>query len=134
MFRRQILSVAALSAATLLLETTLTRLFAVAQFYHFAFLVISLALFGYGASGTLLSVIPRLREIQLERMLTYLGVGFVFTVGLAYAVVNLLPFDSYSIAWDRRQVFLFVLYYLVLTFAIHHQRSGGWVCNGQRTR
>ncbi len=115
MFRRHIFSVAALSAATLLLETTLTRLLAVAQFYHFAFLVVSLALLGFGASGTLLSVIPRLREVPLERMLARLGAGFVFSVMLAYAVVNFLPFDSYSIAWDRRQILFFVLYYLVLT-------------------
>ena len=114
-FRRQVLSVAVLSAATLLLETTLTRLLAVAQFYHFAFLVISLALLGFGVSGTLLSIVPQLRKMSLERILAYLGVGFVCSVGLAYAVINLLPFDSYAIAWDRRQVFLFVLYYLVLT-------------------
>lgn len=115
MFWRQTLCVAALSAATLLLETTLTRLLAVAQFYHFAFLVVSLALLGFGASGTLLSVFPRLRNVPLERMLARLGVAFVFSVGLAYAVVNFLPFDSYSIAWDRRQIFLFALYYLALT-------------------
>ena len=61
MFRRTAFSVAALAAATLLLESTLTRLLAVAQFYHFAFLVVSLALLGFGASGTLLSLAPRLR-------------------------------------------------------------------------
>ena len=48
------LGVAALAAASLLLESTLTRLLAVGQFYHFAFLVVSLALLGFGASGTVL--------------------------------------------------------------------------------
>ena len=38
-----------LSAATLIFEINLTRLFSVAQFYHFAFLVVSLALLGFGA-------------------------------------------------------------------------------------
>jgi hypothetical protein len=37
--------------ATLLLELSLTRLFSVVFFYHFAFLAISLALFGFGAGG-----------------------------------------------------------------------------------
>lgn len=37
--------------ATLLLELTLTRLFSVIYFYHFAFLAISIALFGLGAGG-----------------------------------------------------------------------------------
>ena len=115
MFHRHLLSLSALSAATLLLETTLIRLLAVAQFYHFSFLVVSLALLGFGASGTLLSVFPPLRESPLEKMLARLGILFVFSVGLAYVVINFLPFDSYSIAWDRRQIFFFVFYYLALT-------------------
>jgi len=114
-FRRQLLSVAILSAATLLLETTLTRLFAVAQFYHFAFLIISLALLGFGASGTLLSIFPGLQKTSLERLLAYLGLGFVVSVGVAYIIINFLPFDSYSIAWDRRQIFRFFLFYVALT-------------------
>ena len=49
-----------LSAATLTFEISLTRLFSVAQFYHFAFMIGSLALLGFGASGTALAVLPRL--------------------------------------------------------------------------
>jgi len=104
-----------LAAATLLLEGTLTRLLAVAQFYHFAFLAISLALLGFGASGTLLSVAPGLRRAPAERVLLGCSAGFAVAVAMAYAIVNLLPFDSYSIAWDRRQIGLFVVYYLALT-------------------
>jgi hypothetical protein len=112
--RRHLLPVATLAGATLLLESTLTRLLAVAQFYHFAFLVISLALLGFGASGTLLGVSPRLGRIPLERLLPRVGTGFALSVGLAYVVINFLPFDSYSIAWDGRQVVYFILYYLAL--------------------
>src|SRR5579864_8499785 len=39
------------SFAALLLELTLTRLFSVVLFYHFAFLAISIALLGLGAGG-----------------------------------------------------------------------------------
>ena len=115
--------VACLAAAALLLESTLTRLLAVAQFYHFAFLVISLALLGFGASGSLLTIFPRLykshgstgEKHNLDRTLKVSGVGFAASVGLSYIVVNWLPFDSYSIAWDSRQLVYFGLYYLVLT-------------------
>ncbi|MEJ5199166.1 MAG: hypothetical protein WHX53_09600, partial [Anaerolineae bacterium] len=115
MSSRGMWGVAMLAAATLLLESTLTRLLAVAQFYHFAFLAVSLALLGFGASGTLLGVAPRLRRAAAERVLLACSAGFAACTGIAYAVVNLLPFDSYSIAWDRRQIGLFVLYYLALT-------------------
>ncbi len=37
--------------ATLLLELSLTRIFSVVFFYHFAFLAISIALFGLGLGG-----------------------------------------------------------------------------------
>ena len=43
--------------ATLVLELSLTRLFSVVFFYHFAFLAISLALFGFGAGGVFSYVI-----------------------------------------------------------------------------
>ncbi|MFL6417188.1 MAG: hypothetical protein ACJ74Y_16120 [Bryobacteraceae bacterium] len=39
------------SLGTLLLELTLTRIFSVIYYYHFAFLAISIALFGLGAGG-----------------------------------------------------------------------------------
>ena len=40
-----------MSLASLLLELSLTRLFSVILFYHFAFLAISIALLGLGAGG-----------------------------------------------------------------------------------
>jgi len=45
------LGVAFTSGATLLLELSLTRIYSVVFYYHFAFLAISLALFGLGAGG-----------------------------------------------------------------------------------
>ena len=116
-------SVAALAGAALMLESTLTRLLAVAQYYHFAFLVVSLALLGFGASGSFLAVFPGwLRggngtpgKAGVSRIIHLSGAGFAASLAAAYLVVNWLPFDSYSITWDRSQVAYFALYYLVLT-------------------
>jgi len=94
-----------LSAATLLLQVALTRVFSIAQFYHFAFLVVSLALLGFGASGSLLALAPRLRQ---SRLTPYYALGFAVTTLVAYFFINNWPFDSYSIAWDRRQVYLLI--------------------------
>jgi spermidine synthase len=113
MLRRTSLSVAALAAAALLLESTLTRLLAVAQYYHFAFLVVSLALLGFGASGTFLSL--RKSPAPSPHIYRLAGAGFAASTLLVYAAVNWLPFDSYTIAWERRQLVYFGLYYLVLT-------------------
>jgi len=58
---RRFAGVFLVSLATLVLELTLTRLFSATMFYHFAFLAISLALFGSGASGVFVYLLrPRL--------------------------------------------------------------------------
>ncbi len=67
--------VGVLTAATLLLELSLTRIFSVIMFYHFAFLAISLALFGIGLSGIYVYLQPRLLEEQRRnRVLALYGI------------------------------------------------------------
>ena len=48
-----------LSATALAYEVLLVRLFSVVQWHHFAFMVISIALLGYGTSGSLITVLQR---------------------------------------------------------------------------
>lgn len=100
---RSLIGLALLSAAVLLLQVALTRVFSIAQFYHFAFLVVSLALLGFGVSGSLLALWPWLREY-----VAWYGLGFAVTAVAAFVFLNHLPFDSYSIAWDRNQVYLLI--------------------------
>ncbi len=108
-------SLALLSAAALAFEITLTRLFSVTQWYHFAFLAVSVALLGYGASGTALSLVPRWARPPTNRRASILSVLFAIGVVGAYLSLNHLPFDSYRIAWERIQLLYLVLYYLALT-------------------
>ncbi len=49
-------AIALVSAAALAYEVLLIRLFSIVQWHHFAHMVISLALLGYGASGAFLSL------------------------------------------------------------------------------
>jgi hypothetical protein len=100
------LGILLLSAAFLLLELTLIRLFAVQQFYHFAFMAISLALLGAGASGSLLSIWQRRFNPA------GLSLAFAVTAVFAYLLINYVPFDSFSIAWDRRQILYLAVYFL----------------------
>ncbi|HSM54879.1 MAG TPA: hypothetical protein VK879_01890 [Candidatus Sulfomarinibacteraceae bacterium] len=107
------LAIFLLSAATLLLELALLRLFAVQQFYHFAFMAISLALLGAGASGSILSL-QSAQRAAADRPLSaaWLCLGFGTSTAGAFLIINYLPFDSFSIAWDRRQVLFLALYFL----------------------
>ena len=47
----------AVSAALLMTELALTRIFSVTMFYHFAFLAISIALFGLSASSVAVAAV-----------------------------------------------------------------------------
>jgi len=46
------LALSLVSAAALAYEILLTRLFSIIQWHHFAYMMISVALLGYGAAGT----------------------------------------------------------------------------------
>jgi predicted membrane-bound spermidine synthase len=82
------LGVALVSLSSLVLELTLTRLFSATMFYHFAFLAISLALFGSGASGVFLYVLrPSLDEGRAGRLLAVFSALFAATTVAALVVV-----------------------------------------------
>src|SRR6266403_1963944 len=51
------LAVALVSAGALAYEVLLTRLFSIVQWHHYAYMVISIALLGYGASGAFLALV-----------------------------------------------------------------------------
>jgi len=68
--RRIYLAVFLISASILMLELVLTRIFSVKLYYHYAFMVISLALLGSGASGVYVYLFPRFfRPERLEKQL-----------------------------------------------------------------
>jgi hypothetical protein len=71
MNRTILLGIGAVSGALLMTELALTRIFSVTMYYHFAFLAISIALFGLSASGVLVYVLRRrLERISTDRLLT----------------------------------------------------------------
>ncbi|HYP07178.1 MAG TPA: hypothetical protein VER03_13180, partial [Bryobacteraceae bacterium] len=69
--------------ATLILELSLTRIFSVVFYYHFAFLAISIALFGLGVGGVLSYVIaPKGTNV-------YRRLGFVAVLVSVVTVISL---------------------------------------------
>ena len=58
-FARALVGVGAIAGAILMIELALTRIFSVTMYYHFAFLAISIALFGLSASGVYVYVMRR---------------------------------------------------------------------------
>lgn len=103
-----------LSAGTLAFEINLTRLFSVSQFYHFAFMIVSIALLGFGASGTLLALFPNLGRSNPRRSMSWLSLATATTILSAHILTNKIPFDSFSVTWDPRQVLILFAHYTIL--------------------
>ena len=109
------IAVALLSAGVLGYEILLARLLAIVHWHHFAYMIIAVALLGFGAAGSLVAVLqqPLLRHFRW----TFGGAALGFGAGapLAFALAQSLPFNALEIAWDRAQfAWLFALY-LVLS-------------------
>lgn len=102
------------SAAALCFQINLTRLFSVSQFYHFAFMVVSIALLGMGASGTFLALRRAKPGLEEGRLFPWLALGTGASMLGSYLLVNQLPFDSFSIFVDPVQVLILLLHYAAL--------------------
>ena len=130
--------IAAVSAALLMTELALTRIFSVTMYYHFAFLAISIALFGLSASGVAVYLARRrLASIDSHLLLSAVSLTHALAtlvslsclvrirVGLNYSPANLwlmltiyglaaLPFFTggsvMSIAFSRMASRINVLY------------------------
>lgn len=94
------------STSALAFEINLSRFFSVAHFYHFSFMIVSLALLGYGASGTYWALFPVKEKGNIRQKTGWIAFGQAITILGSYLYANQIPFDSFSIAWDPKQILL----------------------------
>jgi hypothetical protein len=109
-----LLAVGLLSAAALAYEVLLTRLFTLIQWHHFAWMIISVAMLGWGAAGTLVSL---LRELPPQRFrAAFAGAAALFGVAAVacFALAQAIPFNPLEAFWDAGQFLRLALIYLCL--------------------
>lgn len=82
------------AAGVLGYEVALMRILLVASWHHFAFLVISLALLGFGASGTLLALARDRLLVRAERTLDVLLLVTSVSMPVGAAVLQRLPVEA----------------------------------------
>lgn len=75
------------ASSLLATEVVLTRVFSVVMLYHFAFLAISVSLFGLGAGGIVLHLVGRRAEGREGTLLAWAGIALGLSEGLAIAVL-----------------------------------------------
>ena len=78
--------------STLMLELILLRIFAVSLWWHFAFVSISLALFGIGTSGIAVYLFPHIfPKEKLDRQLTLCALLFALSIIFAFSTFLGIP-------------------------------------------
>ena len=97
-----------ISLATLALEISLIRFFSISQWYHFAFMVVSIALFGVAASGTFLAI------KKLKNPLFISSILFSFSVLIGFLATNKIIFDPFKVIVNFNHVFVLLSYYIFL--------------------
>lgn len=106
------------STSVLLFELSLMRVFSILQWNYLAFMIISIAFLGYGASGTFLSVFSSiLKRAEGKNLYKYLlFFSLLFSLGslLSIFVISKVPFDLYRVITDRYQLLYLVIYYLAI--------------------
>ena len=115
MTRLPIISLAMLSATALTYELLLMRLFSIIYWHHFAYMVIGLALLGYGFSGSVVTVlqvklIKHFRHVYIACILLF----SLFTV-ISFQWVQSIPFNTEEIIWDWRQSIYLLIIFLLLS-------------------
>jgi len=93
------LTVALISAVTIALELMLMRVLSIRFWHHLSYLVISTALLGFGASGTLLTVLGRLVRPRRQMVLFITAMLLALAVALSIRAAERVPLDVQFLAW-----------------------------------
>jgi hypothetical protein len=115
-----------IALATLLFELSLIRVLSFTIWHHFAYVVISTALLGYGASGTLLAVRPSLGRRNVAKSLAILSVFASATCIGVLIFISAVPLDPMVILEKGDQAAIFVGYQIVA--AVPFFFSGLCIC------
>jgi hypothetical protein len=106
------------SLSTLAFEVLLTRVFSIGQWNHLSFMVISIALFGFGAGGTFLSIVDIRRKAWLQSLGSRIGISillylYAFSTILSFLALNHLPLDYFRLPVEPIQVIYLLAAYLL---------------------
>jgi len=107
-----LIGVFVISCAVLLLEISLTRIFSFSQWYHFGFMVISIALLGFGISGVVVRIYEKkIRDKNSNYLLGNLSKAFSVAVLLGLLGLYIIPLDISALFSSPIQfLFLFFIY------------------------
>ncbi len=108
-------AVALACAVALALQVALVRVLTIAQWHHFAYLVISVAMLGFGVSGTVLALF-RGRLAGRERAWAFVSAwGLTLSAPLCHGLSQQVPFETYQLTTQPVQLAWLLLLFVILS-------------------
>jgi hypothetical protein len=109
-----LLALSLLSAAALGYEILLMRLFSIILWHHFAYMMISVALLGYGAAGAMVALAQRWLAPRFAAVFAGGAILFGVSAVASFALAQRVAFNPLEILWDPQQPLRLLLIYLLL--------------------
>lgn len=103
-----------LSASALGYEILLMRLLSIIQWHHFAYMMISVALLGYGAAGAIVALMQRTITPRFAAVFVTGALLFGVSAIACFALAQRVAFNPLEILWEPRQALRLLLIYLLL--------------------
>jgi len=116
---------ASTSISVLAYEIVLIRLLSIGQWHHFAYMVISMALLGFGAAGSLLFILfDRIRR-NVDYCLVFLAGATAISFSFAFSLSQQIGLDPLQLIWQPSQWPRMLATYLLM--AVPFLLAGGIV-------
>jgi len=103
------ISIALISAALISYQVVLVKVFSIQYWYHFAYLIISLALLGFGASGTFIFLSQKLLKERLPLILFLCPLLFLLSIWTNICLNRVIAFNPLMLVWQSHEIFRFLL-------------------------
>jgi len=107
------ISIFLISFSILSYEILLMRIFSIISWSHFAYMVISIALLGFGVSGTFISLLQKGFKKHFYLFFAIFSFLFSLSLPLCFALSQRIPFSPFLIVWYRGEYLRLLEYYLV---------------------
>lgn len=95
-------------------EVVLTRLFSIVLWHHFAYMIISAAMLGYGASGTALALLKEKMSPHFGPVYVGAAAGMGVLIPTVFLLAQQIPYNPLELLWDTTQLAKLLGIYLLM--------------------
>lgn len=95
-------------------EVILTQIFSIIQWQNLSSIIISIALLGFGTSGSFIFFYKEKIENNFNKFLFYILIIYPLTICLGFIIFCLIPFNPFELGINNFQMFYLLLYFIIL--------------------